>query len=99
MISIANLMKCNSPAGGSKIPWKKIKEEILGKKYDLSVVLAGDSLMKKLNNTYCRKNKPASVLSFPFSQKQGEIFINLAQKTHFPLFLFIHALLHLKGFK
>ena len=99
MISIANLTKYNSPAGGSKIHWKKIKEEILGKKYDLSVVLAGDSLMKKLNARYRKQNKSASVLSFPLSKQQGEIFINIQQKTHSPLYLFIHALLHLKGFK
>jgi probable rRNA maturation factor len=103
MISITNLTKRKRP----NIHWRKLAEKILGRKYDLSIVLADDALMKKLNKTYREKNKPADVLSFSFSAKQilrqnsgqGEIFINLDQKTHFPLFLFIHALLHLKGFK
>lgn len=99
MLSITNLTRRNPPVGGLKIPWQKIKEKVLGKKYELSLVLAGNSLMKKLNNQYRKKKQPASVLSFPLSKKQGEIFINLGQKNHSPLFLFIHALLHLKGFK
>jgi ssRNA-specific RNase YbeY (16S rRNA maturation enzyme) len=92
---LTNLTKRKIP----RIPWKKIKDEILGKKYDLSLVLAGNGLMKKLNLKYRRKNKTASVLSFPLSKNQGEIFINLSQKKYSPLFLFIHALLHLKGLK
>lgn len=99
MFSITNLTKQRIP----KIPWEKIKEEILGKKYELSLVFAPSALMKKLNIKYRlpaqagKQNKSAAVLSFPLSKKQGEIFINLSQKKHSPLFLFIHALLHLKG--
>ena len=120
MILITNLTKRKIP----KIPWEKIKEEVLGKKYELSLVFGGNALMKKLNKTYRGKNKAASVLSFPLSKKseaprlpstslrtsrsgqssrlrsgQGEIFINFSQKEYFPLYLFIHALLHLKGFE
>ncbi len=97
MFQITNLTKKHPPAGGPKIPWGKIKEKVLGRKYELSVVLAGNALMKKLNLKYRRKNKIAAVLSFPLSKKEGENFINLSQKQHSPLFLFIHALLHLKG--
>lgn len=95
MFQITNLTKRKIP----KIFWRKIAEEVLGKKYDLSLVFAADTLMKKLNSQYRRKNRPASVLSFPLSKNEGEIFINLAQKKHTPLLLFIHALLHLKGFE
>ncbi len=95
MLSITNLTKQKI----LKIPWEKIKEKVLGKKYELSLVLTGDGLMKKLNKIYRKKNLPASVLSFPLSKIEGEIFINLSQKKHSPLFLFIHALLHLKGLK
>jgi probable rRNA maturation factor len=111
MFSITNLTKKQIP----KILWKKIKEKVLGRKYELSLVFAGNALMKKLNARYRRKDKPASALSFPLSKSeaprlpstklrtsrsgQGEIFINLSQKKHSPLFLFIHGLLHLKGFK
>jgi ssRNA-specific RNase YbeY (16S rRNA maturation enzyme) len=107
MFQITNLTKQHPPAGG---PWEKIKEKVLGKKYELSLVLAGNALMKKLNLKYpprvgertqieagWRKNKIAAVLSFPLSKNQGEILINLSQKKHSPVFLFIHALLHLKG--
>ncbi len=93
MFQITNLTKRKIP----KIPWKKIKEKVLGKKYELSLVFAGNALMKKLNIKYRKQNKSASVLSFPLSKKEGETFINLSQKKHSPLFLFIHALLHLKG--
>ena len=109
MTCITNLTKKRQPFGSSKIPWKKIKEEVLGKKYSLSVVFAPNALMKKLNIRYRGKAKAATVLSFPLSNKeallrqgyagQGEIFLNLHQKEHHPLFLFIHALLHLKSFE
>jgi ssRNA-specific RNase YbeY (16S rRNA maturation enzyme) len=95
MFQITNLTKKQV----SKIPWKKIKEEVLGKKYELSLIFAGNALLKKLNFKYRKKNKPASVLSFPLSKTEGEIFINLSQKNHSPLYLFIHALLHLKGLR
>jgi rRNA maturation RNase YbeY len=97
VLQITNLTKKHPPAGGPEIPWGKIKEKVLGKKYELSLVFAGNALMKKLNTEYRRKKKAASVLSFPFSKTEGEIFINLSQKKHSPVFLFIHALLHLKG--
>ncbi len=100
MISITNLSRKNPPVGGPKNNWKRIKDEVLGKQYDLSLVFSTGSLMKKLNNRYCAKDQPTSVLAFPLSKKQGEIFINLnlSREDHSPIFLFIHALLHLKNF-
>ncbi len=98
MTYITNLTKKRLPFGSSKAIWEKIKEEILGKKYDLSVVFAPNTLMKKFNIKYLGKDNIATVLSFPLSKKEGEIFINLRQKKHHPFFLFIHALLHLKNF-
>jgi len=103
VLIITNLTKQKTP----KIPWQKIANDILGKKYDLSVVLAGNKLMRKLNNRYRKKDRSATVLSFPLSKKeaprlrsgQGEIFINLSQKKHPLLYLYIHGLLHLKSFK
>jgi len=99
MICITNLTKKRHPSDGSKIILQKIKEEVLGKKYDLSLVFAANALMKKLNIRYSGKAKTAAVLSFPLSRKEGDIFINLAQKKYSPLFLFIHGICHLKNFK
>lgn len=90
--------------------WKELKDLILGKKYELSIVEASDPLMKKLNKTYRKKRKSTNVLSFPFSQTEGEIFINIplarkeAIKSGVPVrqyadYLLIHSLLHLNGFE
>jgi probable rRNA maturation factor len=89
--------------------WIKTKEKILGKSYELSLVMADNKLMKKLNSHYREKNKTTNVLSFPLDKKLGEIFINKglakkeAQKGNVPFskyldHLFVHSLLHLKGF-
>ncbi len=99
MTCITNLTKKRQPFSDSKILLQKIKEEVLGKKYDLSLVFTQNALMEKLNRRYRGKAKTATVLSFPLSKEEGEIFINLRQKEHHPLFLFIHALLHLKSFE
>ena len=77
--------------------WEEIKNLVLGKKFDLSVVLAGGAMMKKLNETYRKKKGPTDVLSFSLSPTMGEIFIN--KKASRKDFLFIHSLLHLKGLK
>lgn len=80
--------------------WQKLKDNILGKKFDLSVVFADDNLLKKLNRKYRKKNKTTSVLSFPLSKQQGEIFLNKRYKRKKYLnYLFIHSLLHLKGYR
>ena len=86
----------------------KIKDSVLGKKYNLSLVFTDKTKIKLLNNIYKNKNKPTDILSFPLSKKEGEIFIcptetkKEAKKfgrdfENFTLFLFIHGLCHLKG--
>jgi len=80
--------------------FKKIKDEILGKKYELSLVFCGNALSRKLNRIYRGKDKPTNVLSFPLSKNSGEIFINLSKIGEFsPAHLFIHGCLHLKGMR
>lgn len=92
------------------LPFEDIKNEVIGKKYDLSLVFVGDKLSKKLNNEYRNKDKPTNILSFPLSEHEGEIFINLRlakkdskkfNKNHkkFIGLLLIHGLMHLKGFQ
>lgn len=86
-----------------------IAEKMLGKKFDLSLVFVGNALSKRLNTTYREKHKSTNVLAFPLSKNSGEIYINipLARKEakkfeSTPLshihFLFVHGLLHLKGY-
>lgn len=92
------------------IPFTRLKNAVLGKKYELSLVFIDSAFSRRLNATYRGKNKPANILSFPLSKKTGEIFIDLitakkeAKKfgmtfSKFVIFLFIHGILHLKGMK
>lgn len=90
-------------------PYQTIKEAILGKQYSLSLAFIGTKRAQKLNTTYRQKTYVPNVLSFPLDEKCGEIFIcpeisykeawefNLS-KEGYVAFLFIHGLLHLKGF-
>ncbi len=96
----------------SKLPdfdFQKIKDAVLGKKYELSVIIIGKKEIQKLNKEYRDINKPTDILSFPLSDNFGEIYINpemtrLESKKfdrnyeNFFAFLFIHGLVHLKGF-
>ncbi len=102
--SIANNTKGKLPS----LPFLRIKERVLGKSYDLSVVFIGDKRSRDLNKHYRGKDKPTNILSFPLSASEGEVFINLRQAKKdaprfkkryntFVGFLFIHGLLHLKG--
>jgi len=91
--SIKNQTKRAAP----RAPFLKLKDKVLGKKYELSLVFVGNSLSKKLNAIYRGKDKPTNVLSFPISKSSGEIFIDLSFKEHSVIFLFIHGILHLKG--
>ncbi len=81
------------------LPFESIKNEALGKSYELSLVFCGSKLSRKLNKTYRDKDKQTNVLSFPLSKTSGEIFINLSHLNGFSVGnLFIHGLMHLKGF-
>ncbi len=96
----------------SKLPnfdFVAMKEAVLGKKYELSVIIVGKKEIQKLNNEYREINKPTDILSFPLSDSFGEIYINpemtkLESKkfdrdySNFFAFIFIHGLVHLKGF-
>jgi len=96
-----------------RLPWKttgyeKIARDILGADFDLSIVLIADKKAFFLNKQYRNKETPANVLTFPFSKKSGEIFINIAKvkreardfgftpQVH-AQYLLIHGCLHLKG--
>jgi len=90
------------------LPFLRMKERVLGETYELSLVFVGDARSRSLNKRFRGKDKPANILSFPLSAREGEIFISLRQAAKdaprfkkryntFVGFLFIHGLLHLKG--
>lgn len=104
MLQVANRTRQSLPA----LPWAKIADTVLGPNYELGLIFVGDTRSHRLNKTYRGKDKPTNVLSFPYSKKSGDLFINLLYaKKEAPkynhsyskhlLYLFIHGLLHLKG--
>jgi probable rRNA maturation factor len=91
-----------------RVPFAKIKEIVLGRKYELSLVFVDDKKSQMLNNSCRGKNQPTNCLSFSLSKNSGEIFLNLKKAKKeapnfgrkfdsFVVFLFIHSCLHLKG--
>lgn len=88
--------------------YNEIKNAILGKKYELSIVFANTKTSQELNETYKHHTGPANILSFPYSTDSGEIIISLQQVrkhaksfdhsyTQHLIFLLIHGMLHLLG--
>ncbi|QQR82563.1 rRNA maturation RNase YbeY [Candidatus Campbellbacteria bacterium] len=87
----------------------RVAEDVLGLSYELTIVFIGDTFSKRLNTTYRDKHKSTNVLAFPLSKTSGELYINIPcarreaarfestilEHVHF---LFIHGLLHLKGY-
>jgi probable rRNA maturation factor len=103
--SLKNTTKGKLP----RLPFAAMKDSVLGKNYELSLVFISEKESQKLNKLHRGKDKPANILSFPLSKHAGEIFISPAYaKREAPLFsrtfsnylgfLFIHGLVHLKGF-
>ena len=87
-----------------------LKNDILGKDYDLSFALVSSAQSRKINKECRQKDKPTNVLSFKKKKKQGELIICPAvvkkevkekkfDKSYDELFgfLVIHGMLHLKG--
>ncbi len=102
--SITNETKIKIP----NIPWVEIKNTILGKKYELSLVFPTVKNATELHLDWKNKPGPVNILSFPVDKNVGEIFISLHQaKTecikfdrkyeNYVAFLFIHGCAHLKG--
>lgn len=89
-------------------PYETVKNDILGKKYSLSLSFVGPTRAQKINARYRKKTYTPNVLSFPLDATTGEIIIcpEIARKEHksynlsvdgYIAFLFLHGLLHLKG--
>lgn len=106
LVSIQNSTKGKLPS----LPFVPLKDAILGKKYELSVFCASKSMAKKINKERRGKDYIPNVLSFSLSKKSGEIILQLDQikkeapdfdmtYKNFTKFLYVHALLHLKGYE
>lgn len=103
-VSIRNTTRGTLP----RVPFERIAHEILGQRYDLSLVICGDALARRINIESRKKTYKPNVLSFPLDHHEGEIFLNIrkAEREARQLgitareriaFLFIHGCLHLKG--
>lgn len=90
------------------VPWERIAHAALGSRYELSLVICGDTLAQRMNREHRKKTYKPNVLSFPLSRNEGEIFLNVrcaereSRKYGVPLkeriaLLFVHGCLHLKG--
>jgi len=90
--------------------FSRIKNDILGKKYSLSLAFISVKKSRQLNKRYRGEDKATNILSFPLSKNEGEILIckEVARKdapkfdktsSQFLGFLVIHGMLHLKGMR
>jgi len=80
--------------------FNKLKKEVLGTNYDLSVAFLSPKEMREVTLRTKKKDKVSNVLSFPLSKTSGEILIcKKAAPPYTVPYLFIHGLFHLKGLK
>ncbi len=93
-----------------EVLFRRIKEEVLGKAYELDFMFIGQKKARTLNFKFRQKDYATDILSFPIDETMGEIYINpdKARKKakefdrtfeNYIVFLFIHGLFHLKGFE
>ncbi|MDE2040806.1 MAG: rRNA maturation RNase YbeY [Patescibacteria group bacterium] len=92
-----------------RVAFRAIKDAILGHSYRLTVIMTTAERMKKLNTIYRDKTEPTDILSFPLSEREGEVYLCLREARkearkfgrsylNFMSFLFIHGCVHLKGY-
>jgi len=92
--SITNKTRATLPL----VPFKKIKEAVLGKRHELSLVFVGPTESRAITKKTKHKDKVSNVLAFPLSKTVGEIIICPSGKGEYTVaYLFIHGLLHIKG--
>ncbi|MDE1924696.1 MAG: rRNA maturation RNAse YbeY [Patescibacteria group bacterium] len=84
-----------------RIPFQRIKKEVLGNSYDLSVAFLSPTQMRRaMKYKKASTRKVSNVLAFPLSKSSGEILLCKEAAPPFSIaYLFIHGCLHLKGCK
>ncbi len=102
--SLINKTKGKLPS----LPFVEIKNDILGKKYSLSIAFVNEKQSREINKKYRNKDKSTNVLSFALLKNKGELILcpavikreakNFSKNfEQFLGFLVIHGMLHLKG--
>ncbi len=102
-VEVTNLTRRPSP----RFAYAKVVEDALPG-WDISLVFIGPAKARALNEQLRAKSYVPNVLSYEVGAKSGEILICLAEAEkqapahfmntrEFVLYLFIHGLLHLKG--
>lgn len=102
--SVVNKTRSNLPL----LPFATIKDDILGKKYSLSLAFLTKEKMREINKAHRNKDKATNVLSFVLTKTSGEILLcpslikTETKKFEMPfkqlvIYLAIHGMLHLKG--
>ncbi len=81
-----------------RVPFKKIKETVLGKRHEISLAFIGPTESRTVTRRTKHKDKISNVLAFPLSKTVGEILICPTKTGGYTVgYLFIHGLLHIKG--
>ena len=107
-VLLKNLTRSRTP----RLPFRAVVADVLPR-WDISLVFVGEKRARDLNMSLRKKKYVPNVLSYEVSEKSasrrtGEIIICLSETKKqapdfllpapaFCLFLFIHALLHIKG--
>src|SRR3989344_968803 len=102
-ISIKNLTRRPTP----RFSYEEIAKAVLPG-WEISLVYVGETRAKQLNESLRKKSYVPNVLSYQVGSKSGEVIICLAvlereaprydlEPMAYCLYLFIHGLLHLKG--
>jgi probable rRNA maturation factor len=88
----------------------KLKNDILGKDYSLSIAFVSEKKSREINKKYRKKDRATNVLSFALRKNEGELVLCKAvikreakifskNFRQWLQFLVIHGMLHLKGMK
>lgn len=108
IIEVNNLTVIRKGKPIPSVPFLEMKDAILGKKYNLTIIFCTPEESQDRNRVYREKDYPTNILSFPLDKEEGEIYISLATTRRdakkfdmsymeFVHLLLAHGMLHLKG--